>query len=187
LLLGRQRKFERASSNSQPHLSSKSFIRAPPLKLVFLAGLIAGTLDILGALTVYSLILHRGTVILILQNIASAALDKGALQGGWPMAACGLGLHYIIAYCFTTTYVLLYPYLPFLGKHRLGSGLLYGLFVWLVMNRIVLPMTKLDIPPFQWSSAFIAMALLMLFIGLPVAYITDAYYKGEDLMEGERQ
>lgn len=42
-------------------------------------------------------------------------------------------------------------------------------------------------PPFQWSSALIATALLMFFIGLPVAYITDAYYKGQTLTEGERQ
>ncbi len=102
------------------------------------------------------------------------------------MAICGLGFHYIIAFCFTTAYVSLYPYLSFLKKYRLASGLLYGLFVWLVMNRIVLPRTKLLIPPFQWSSAFIAMALLMLCIGLPVAYITDAYYKGRKAY-GRRQ
>ncbi len=152
-------------------------MRTPSIKLIFLAGLIAGTLDIFGALTVYSLILHKGPAMLILQRIASAALGKVAFKGGWAMAVCGLGFHYIIAYCFTTAYVLLYPYLPFLKKHKLTSGLLYGLFVWLVMNRIVLPRTKLLIPPFQWSSALIAMALLILFIGLPVAYITDAYYK----------
>ena len=152
-------------------------MRTPSIKLIFLAGLIAGTLDIFGALTVYSLILHKGPAMLILQRIATAALGKVAFKGGWAMAVCGLGFHYIIAYCFTTAYVLLYPYLPFLKKHKLTSGLLYGLFVWLVMNRIVLPRTKLLIPPFQWSSALIAMALLILFIGLPVAYITDAYYK----------
>ena len=152
-------------------------MRTPSIKLIFLAGLIAGTLDIFGALTVYSLILHKGPAMLILQRIASAALGKVAFKGGWAMAVCGLGFHYIIAYCFTTAYVLLYPYLPFLKKHKLTSGLLYGLFVWLVMNRIVLPRTKLLIPPFKWSLALIAMALLILFIGLPVAYITDAYYK----------
>ncbi len=152
-------------------------MRTPSIKLIFLAGLIAGTLDIFGALTVYSLILHKGPAMLILQRIASAALGKVAFKGGWAMAVCGLGFHYIIAYCFTTAYVLLYPYLPFLKKHKLTSGLLYGLFVWLVMNRIVLPRTKLLIPQFQWNSALIAMALLILFIGLPVAYITDAYYK----------
>jgi len=161
-------------------------MRTPSIKLIFLAGLIAGTLDILGALTVYSLILHKGSVMLILQRIASAALGQVAFKGGWAMAICGLGFHYIIAFCFTTAYVSLYPYLSFLKKHRLASGLLYGLFVWLVMNRIVLPRTKLLIPPFQWSSAFIAMALLMLCIGLPVVYITDAYYKGRKAY-GRRQ
>src|SRR6266567_732341 len=124
-------------------------MRTPSIKLNFLAGLIAGTLDIFGALTVYSLILHKGPVMLILQRIASAALGKVAFKGGWAMAVCGLGFYYIIAYCFTTAYVLLYPYLPFLKKHKLASGLLYGLFVWLVMNRIVLPRTKLLIPQFD--------------------------------------
>ena len=95
-----------------------------PFKLILLAGLIAGTLDILGALTVYSLILHKGSVMLILQRIASAALGQVAFRGGWGMAVCGLGFHYIIVYCFTTGYVSLYPYLPFLKKHRLASGLL---------------------------------------------------------------
>jgi uncharacterized membrane protein YagU involved in acid resistance len=162
-------------------------MRTPSIKLIFLAGLVAGTLDILGALTVYSLILHKGPVVLILQRIASAALGEVAFKGGWAMALSGLGFHYIIVYCFTTAYVSLYPYLSFLKKHRLASGLLYGLFAWLVMNRIVLPRTKLLIPPFQWSSAFIAMALVMLFIGLPVAYITDAYYKNEGLWKTTRQ
>jgi uncharacterized membrane protein YagU involved in acid resistance len=86
---------------------------------------------------------------LILQRTASAALGKVAFKGGWAMAVYGLGFYYIIAYCFTTAYVLLYPYLPFLKKHKLASGLLYGLFVWLVMNRIVLPRTKLLIPQFD--------------------------------------
>ena len=161
-------------------------MRTPSIKLILLAGLVAGTLDILGALTVYSLILHKGSVMLILQLIASAALGQVAFKGGWAMAICGLGFHYIIAFCFTTAYVSLYPYLSFLKKYRLASGLLYGLFIWLVMNRIVLPRTKLLIPPFQWSSAFIAMALLMLCIGLPVVYITDAYYKGRKAY-GRRQ
>jgi hypothetical protein len=153
-------------------------MRMPSMKLILLAGLVAGTLDILGALTVYSLILHKGTIILILQRIASAALGQVAFKGGWAMAICGLGFHYIIAFCFTTAYVLLYSYLPFLKKHRLASGLLYGLFVWLVMNRIVLPRTKLLIPHFNGAQRLSPMALLMLCIGLPVAYITDAYYKG---------
>ncbi len=57
-------------------------MRTPSIKLILLAGLVAGTLDILGALTVYSLILHKGSVMLILQRIASAALGQVALKVG---------------------------------------------------------------------------------------------------------
>jgi hypothetical protein len=57
-------------------------MRTPSIKLIFLAGLIAGTLDIFGALTVYSLIMHKGPAILILQRIASAALGKLLLKAG---------------------------------------------------------------------------------------------------------
>ncbi len=89
------------------------------MKLILLAGLVAGTLDILGALTVYSLILHKGPIMLILQRIASAALGQVAFKGGWAMAICGLGFHYIIAFCFTTAYVLLYPYLPCVAKDEI--------------------------------------------------------------------
>ena len=88
-------------------------LRTPSIRLILLAGSVAGTLDMLSALIVYSFILQRGSVMLILQGIASAALGQIAFKGGWAMAVRGLGFHYIIAYCFTTTYVLLYPYLPF--------------------------------------------------------------------------
>ena len=57
-------------------------MRTPSMKLILLAGLVAGTLDILGALTVYSLILHKGPIMLILQRIASAALGQVALKVG---------------------------------------------------------------------------------------------------------
>ena len=152
-------------------------MRPPLIKVILLAGVVVGTLDIAGTLMVYSVLLHKMPAIMILRRIASAALGQTALSGGWTMAWCGLFFHYVIAFCFTTAYVLLYPYLSFLQKNKYISGVLYGLLVWLIMNRIVLPLTKIHMATFQWSTALIGMALLIFFIGLPVAYITDAYYK----------
>lgn len=152
-------------------------MRSPSIKVILLAGAIAGTLDLAGTLIVYSVLLHKISAILILQRIASAALGQAALSGGWAMALCGLLFHYFIAFCFTTAYLLAYPYLSLLRKNKLASALGYGLLVWLIMNRIVLPLTKIHMAPFQWSSALIGMTLLILFIGLPVAYIAEAYYK----------
>jgi len=149
-------------------------MRWPILKTMLIAGVVAGTLDMSGALIVYAVILKKATVLLILQRIAAAAFG---LKGGYPMALCGLIFHYIIAFSFATAYVLLYPHQPLMRKNRVISGVLYGLLVWVIMNRIVLPMTKLPLIRFQWSGALIGAALLVFFIGLPVAFITEAGYK----------
>ena len=74
------------------------------------------------------------------------------------------------------------PYLPLLRKNRWRR--LARLLVWLIMNRIVLPLTKIHMAPFQWGAALIGIAILMVCIGLPIAYITDAYYKKRDVEAG---
>jgi hypothetical protein len=152
-------------------------MRAPVLKTILIAGAVAGTLDVTGALIVYTAILKKATVLLILQRIAAAAFGLRALKGGYSMALWGLIFHYIIAFSFAAAYVLIYPYQPLMRKSRILSGVLYGILVWIIMNRIILPMTKLPSIRFQWSGALIGAALLIFFIGLPIAFITDASYK----------
>jgi hypothetical protein len=152
-------------------------MRRPIIKTILIAGAVAGTLDMTGALIVYAGILHRASVMIILQRITSAAVGPIAFRGGWTTAFYGLLFHYLIAFSFATAYVLLYPYFPWLKKSRVVSGLLYGVVVWVIMNRIVLPMTKIPTPPFQWMGMLIGMALLLLFIGLPIAWITAAFDK----------
>jgi hypothetical protein len=57
-------------------------MRPPPIKVILLTWVIAGTLDITSTLIVYSVLLHKMPAILILQRIASAALGQAALSGG---------------------------------------------------------------------------------------------------------
>lgn len=144
---------------------------------IFLSGLIAGTLDILAAIFVYALILEKTTAIKILQSIASSIFKKDAYTGGSQMAWYGLGLHYIIAFTFAWFYFIIYPYLPFLKKNTIFSGFIYGIFVWVIMNLIVLPIAfpllpekHLDFP------LFLSIIILMFCIGLPIASITRKYY-----------
>src|SRR4051812_35454109 len=106
---------------------------------IFLSGLIAGTLDILAALIIYDLILQKTPSIKILQSIASGIFKKEAYSGGSQMALYGLLLHYFIALTFAWFYFTIYPYFNFLRKNTLLSGILYGIFVWIVMNLLVLP------------------------------------------------
>ena len=144
---------------------------------VFLSGLIAGTLDIIAAIVVYALLLQKTTPIKIFQSIASGIFKKDAYTGGSQMAWYGLGLHYIIAMIFAWFYFIIYPYLPFLKKNALISGFSYGIFVWIVMNLIVLPIVFPVLPAKHLDfPLLLSIVILMFCIGLPIALITRKYY-----------
>ncbi|CAA9196783.1 hypothetical protein FLA105534_01308 [Flavobacterium bizetiae] len=144
---------------------------------IFLSGLIAGTLDILAAVIIYAVVLEKTTAIKILQSIASGVFKKEAYTGGSQMAWLGLGLHYLIAFIFAWFYFIVYPYFPFLKKNLILSGALYGIFVWIVMNLIVLPITFPLLPEKHFDFPLLLSILILIFcIGLPIASVTRKFY-----------
>lgn len=144
---------------------------------IFLSGLIAGTLDILAAVIIYAVVLEKTTAIKILQSIASGVFKKEAYTGGSQMAWLGLGLHYLIAFIFAWFYFIVYPYFPFLKKNLILSGVLYGIFVWIVMNLIVLPFTFPLLPEKHFDFPLILSILILIFcIGFPIASVTRKFY-----------
>ena len=164
-----------ASFATSPNQSGPS-----ALKTILLAGLIAGTLDMLAAITVYSLVMNRITVIRLLQGIARGAFGDSAFDGGYSMAMAGLGFHFIIAYAFAIFYFLIFPYISFLKKQRIISGLFYGIFVWCVMNLGVLPLLHIASIPTKWVSIIRGAVILMFFMGLPISLIVSRYYIKRD-------
>jgi hypothetical protein len=134
------------------------------------AGFIAGTLDICAASIQYYIKTGKGPEN-VLKFIASGVFGKDAFSGGHLMSACGLLLHYIIAFAFTVFFFFLYPRLKFLSVNLFLTALLYGIFTWLVMNRVVLPLSNTPALPFSWLGAAIAAGILTLCIGLPLAII----------------
>lgn len=146
-------------------------------RTVLLSGIVAGTFDIIAALTVYAFILQKTTAVKILQSIASGVFKKEAYNGGGLMAFCGLTFHYLIALTFAWFYFIIYPYLPFLKKSAVISGFLYGIFVWIIMNLIVLPLVFPVLPEKHLDfPLLLSMLILMFCIGLPIAFITRKYY-----------
>ncbi len=153
------------------------------LKSILLAWLTAGCLDLLGAIIVYSLIMQRVTIMRLLQGIARGALGNSAFEGGIATALAGVGFHFIIALCFTVFYFLIFPYIPFLKKQKVVSGLLYGIFVWCVMNLAVLPSLQIANIPTKWDSIVRGALILMFCIGLPISLIVSRYYTGREARE----
>lgn len=141
---------------------------------VLSATLVAGTLDILAAFLVYAIILEKTSPARILMSIASGIFGKAAYSGGTPMIITGLLLHFLIAFIFSVFYYLIYPGLSFLRRHKLISGILYGIFIWLVMNLGVLQIVFEGMPLPDPGAALLGIAILIVAVGIPVAYIIPA-------------
>lgn len=139
-------------------------------------GLIAGTLDITAAcLNAY--ISNGVTPDRVLKYIASGAFGKDAYSGGYDMMTLGLLFHFMIAFACTICYFWLYPKLSFLHKNILLSAVLVGIVAWVVTTRMVIPMSQITPPPFNLVKALTAVSILIVCIGLPIAYFADKFYK----------
>ncbi len=135
----------------------------------------AGTLDILSAI-VDSSIRFKITPIELFQFIASGVFGPKAFSGGIPVAAAGLLFHYFIASCWTVLFFLIIPKFKISTKYKIPVGLLYGVFVWLIMNLIVVPLSNVHKVKFTWSHTIMGMLYLMFMIGLPVSLMFYKYY-----------
>ena len=145
-------------------------------RVIFWAGLIAGTLDLTLACVVAWLITGV-TPVRIFQTVASGLLGPASFDGGPGTAVLGLVLHFIIATTWAAVYYLGSHRLSFLIDHPTSAGVLYGVLVWLFMNFIVLPMSAVIKRPVPLSARIIGMTIIIIGIGLPIAFIVRRFSK----------
>lgn len=145
-------------------------------KTVLLAGLLVGSLDILAALLNFYVQTGKDPLI-VLKYIASAVFGKNAYAGDAMMPVWGLLFHFMIAFIWTIFFFLIYPHLKFLSKNRILTGIGYSIFIWLIMNRLVVPMSKAAVSSaFDWKSAIIGVSILIAAIGIPLSFIAYRFY-----------
>lgn len=145
---------------------------------VLAAGAIVGLLDISYPILLWAVVLQRIPAIRVPQSIAAGLLGRAAFEGGLATAALGLVLHFTIAYTWTTLYFLASRAWPWLRRRvettrgAVQAGVAFGLLVWLVMDLVVLPLSRATPTP-VWSLPF---ALQLIWhpvgVGLPIALIT---------------
>ena len=148
------------------------------MKTIFRAGFIAGILDISTAMLTYIFMAPGKNPVTILNYVASGVFGKEtAYAGGWTMSLMGLIFHFAIAFIWTILFFLLYPYFNKLVKNKWVAGILYGILVWIIMNRVVVPLSNTTKNPFRLSSAIVGVITLIICIGIPISLITDHYYR----------
>lgn len=148
------------------------------LKPILVGGLVAGTLDITAA-CISAWLQAGATPIRVAQSVASGAIGReAAINGGIKTALLGLAFHYLIATTATAVFYLASRKLHFLIKSPIPMGLLYGVFVYLFMNFVVLPLSNIarrGTPPL--SARAIQALIIMFCVGLPIALIVRWYSK----------
>ena len=144
-------------------------------KWIFITGLLSFSLYILAAIIQYMIVTTKNPI-RIFYYIASGVFGKEAYDGGTPMVIAGILFHYFIATTFSAFFFFIYPAIPWLGKNKIIGGLLYGVFVWVVMNLVVVPLSQVSRGAFHLHQVLIGMGILMICIGLPVSLMANRYW-----------
>ena len=146
-------------------------------KDIFKTTAIAGTLDILAAFT-KAFISNKVTPGIVLKFIASGIMGNEAFSGDYPIMILGLIIHFFIVFCITLTFFLVYPKLRFLKQSIFLNSFLIAIIAWTITTQIIIPLSKIKTPPFNLLNAFMAITILYVCIGLPIAFFTRHYYRG---------
>jgi hypothetical protein len=157
---------------NQDNVSSLARQPRAPLA-IFWGGLVCGVLDITAAFVVYGYYGLRP--MRLLQGIAAGLLGPRSFEGGLPTAVLGLVCHFFIAFSAAAVYFLASRGIPFLVKHPLISGPLYGIAVYFFMQRVVLPLSNAIKRPFSFKMMVIGVIIHIFCVGLPIAVAVRRY------------
>lgn len=140
---------------------------------ILVGGVACGVLDITAALVVYG---YMGAKPLrLLQGIAGGVLGPRTYSGGIATALLGLLCHFVIALSAAAVYVAASRVTPFLVRHAVISGVLYGVAVYFFMNRVVVPLSAAAKFPFSFKMMVIGVVIHIFCVGLPIALATRRF------------
>lgn len=133
--------------------------RSPAWAQVLLGGLLVALGDMSFAATLWFGWDGPGMVRLF-QTIAVGVLGPASFDGGLQSAALGAVLHVFMATMFVLIYVLVARRHRGLLARPLGYGLPYGVVLYLAMNFVVLPLSRVNATPSLKHPDWIAWSVL---------------------------
>jgi hypothetical protein len=118
----------------------KLVFRSGPITAILRITLVAGTLDISENI-IFNAFRHV-TPYMIFQYIASGLVGMKSFDAGIASVALGVAIHYAIALAWTVLFFVASRRLEILVRRPVICGLLYGGVVYMIMNFVVLPLTR---------------------------------------------
>ncbi len=152
--------------------------RRSDLVRVLIAGTLVGILDGAFAVAIWVVVLKVATIPRVFQGVAAGLLGREAARsGGLPTAALGLAIHFLIAMSWAAIYLLIYRRWPALRRATrstggaIAVGLAYGMLVWLAMDFLVLPLTRVTGTPVSSPHFWTQLIGHPFVVGLPIALV----------------
>lgn len=160
-----------------------------PFETIVYGGFAIGILDGIFALVFYHLILGA-PLLRIFQSVAAGVLGReAAFNGGLSTFLLGVVLHFVVAMLIATVYFIVSSKLNILIKQAIFFGLLYGMIAYLVMNYIVIPLSRADSGTKSLQNFVIEIVGHAFLVGLPVALIARRSAKNnsnENIFDSKR-
>ncbi len=126
------------------------------IRKLALAALIASILDMGANFLLWGL--WKGvSPVRICQSVATGVYGKAAFDGGYTTALAGLALEYVIVLGMALGYYVMITVLPMARRHWGVAVVGYGIFLYIVMNYVVVPLSAAGRPvpwPIVWDFKF---------------------------------
>ncbi len=154
---------------------SKLLFRSGPITAILWITLVAGTLDISENI-IFNAFRHV-TPYMIFQYIASGLVGMKSFDAGIASVALGVAIHYAIALAWTVIFFVASRRLEILVRRPVICGLVYGGVVYMIMNFVVLPLTRVPHAEkaMTLASRINGVAALLFCIGLTIALLVRRY------------
>ena len=156
-------------------LTGTSSSKTSAVATITKATIISGALDATAGVVVYWI--FKGlNPLQVLQYIASGIFGPSVINGSFLYVLIGLALHFVIAFAFTYAYYLAYPFIKSFAKNTFLNGLIYGAFIWVLMNYLILPYSNIPHSPKDFVS-FLELVWHSALVGLPISIVVEKYLK----------
>jgi uncharacterized membrane protein YagU involved in acid resistance len=122
------------------------------LKATLLGGIVGGIGDLIYAFVVFGPLTFHAPPDRILRSIAAGWIGRAnARAGGLDITLLGLASHFFIAIVMAGVFVLASGALPALRRRPIVWGVLYGVWLTIAMNYLIVPLTAVETGQFASS------------------------------------
>lgn len=157
-------------------MSEPTVSRASLVRIALFTGVVAAIVEMMIVLPAQGAL--GATPARVFQGIAAGALGRAAFRQGLPAVALGVAVHLLISVVAAGLYAWAAVRWETLARRPIAWGLAYGVVVYVVMNFVVIPLSRIGFTPPPsfplWAASF---GVHLFFFGLPIA-LTVAIWRG---------